>query len=102
MVGRRLDGQPDYRYVYAKTRAECQAKLEALKQSTRSAPLPAEPRLTFGSFLERWLQDSVKPSVRPDYELPPAERLPSAACARQVPADEARAGYPAGLPTRPS
>ncbi|MDQ3701517.1 MAG: site-specific integrase, partial [Chloroflexota bacterium] len=64
-VSRRLDGKPDYRFVYAKTRAECQAKLDGLKTSVRSGPLPADPGLTFGDFLERWLRDSVRPSVRP-------------------------------------
>jgi hypothetical protein len=64
MVGRRLDGKRDYRYVYAKTRAECQRALDTLRRAAQAGPLPADTRLKVGDFLERWLRDSVKSSVR--------------------------------------
>jgi hypothetical protein len=65
MVGRRLDGRPDYRFVYAKTRTECVAKLDALRRSAQEAPLPPASPVKVGDFFERWLRDSVRPSVRP-------------------------------------
>ena len=43
MVGRRLDGKPDYRYVYAKTRAECRRALDALPEQVVQG-LPVHPR----------------------------------------------------------
>ena len=65
MVGRQLDGRPDYRFVYAKTRTECVAKLDELRRSAQGAPLPPASPVKVGEFFERWLRDSVRPSVRP-------------------------------------
>jgi len=65
MLGRRLDGKPDVRYVYGKTRTECQLKLDKLRRTAQSAAPPAANRFTLGEYLEQWLRDAVKPSVRP-------------------------------------
>jgi integrase len=51
---------------YGKTRTEVQAKLtEALSDKQKGLPVVIE-RQTVGQFLERWLEDCVKPSVRPN------------------------------------
>lgn len=55
MVGRRADGKPDVRYVYARTRAEARAKLDLLREQHRKHQLPPAGRLTVGEWLIRWL-----------------------------------------------
>ncbi|HXH21274.1 MAG TPA: site-specific integrase [Dehalococcoidia bacterium] len=54
------------KYYYGRTRAEVQAKLAsaAAGLNTGLTP-PASERLTLGQFLNGWLSDTVKPSVRP-------------------------------------
>ena len=53
------------KYLYGKTRAEVSEKLtEALRN--RQLGMPASnDKITFAQFLIKWLEDSVKPSVRP-------------------------------------
>jgi integrase len=52
--------------VYGTTRAEAQRKLTALLRDVQQGiPVPTGPRQTLAQFLERWLEDVVKPSVRP-------------------------------------
>lgn len=51
--------------LYGVTRAEVAQKLTALQRDLdRGLPVP-DDRLTVGQFLDRWLEASVKPSVRP-------------------------------------
>ena len=66
MVGYRLDGKPDRRYVYAKTRRECQDKLDELKQRMRSglAGDAKAGRETVSAFLARWLE-AIDGTIRP-------------------------------------
>ncbi|MCL4310712.1 MAG: site-specific integrase [Actinomycetota bacterium] len=53
------------KYLYGKTRAEVSAKLtEALRNRQLGLPV-SNDKITFGQFLDKWLEDSVKPSVRP-------------------------------------
>ena len=53
------------KYFYARTRVEVQEKLtEALRSSQLGLPM-ASDRITFGQFLDRWLEESAKPAVRP-------------------------------------
>lgn len=58
MVGYRLDGKPDVRSVSSKTRAECQRKLDELRQRAAAGLVgdAAAGRETVGAFLQRWLQ----------------------------------------------
>src|SRR5437762_10309856 len=50
---------------YGKTRKEAAAKLAAaLGDLRRGLPLPSE-RQSVGTFLERWLRDSARRSIRP-------------------------------------
>ena len=52
--------------LYGKTRAEVAKKLAtAMKTAQEGIPLPPE-RETVGAYLERWLTDVAKPSVRPN------------------------------------
>lgn len=52
-------------YRYGKTRAEAAAKLtKALKAVQDGLPIPGE-RQTVGQYLEAWLEDSAKPTIRP-------------------------------------
>ena len=53
------------RTLYGKTREEVAGKLAAATRD-RDIGLPATPqRETVGQFLQRWIEDSVRPSVRP-------------------------------------
>lgn len=67
------DGKLKRKSFYGKTREEVQGKLiAALNDVQKGIPIPTE-RQTLKQFLERWLTDCVKPSVRPttyvSYEL---------------------------------
>jgi integrase len=65
-VGLRADGGRQRRYVYADTREEAQAALRKLLHE-RDRGLLADPgKQTVGQFLTAWLEDVVKPSVRPN------------------------------------
>src|SRR4051812_37642096 len=52
-------------FLYGKTRAEVAKKLREA-QSNRDQGLPVVPdRITVADFLDRWLTDTMKTSVRP-------------------------------------
>src|ERR671930_631584 len=57
MVGRKPDGKPDIREVYAKSQGECRKKNDALKHRVAGG-LVSDVRVernTVGAYLERWL-----------------------------------------------
>jgi len=57
-------GKRDRMYIYGKTRKEVAEKLKKAL-ATQQQELPVAPeRLTVGRFLERWLEASVRPSVK--------------------------------------
>lgn len=59
------EGKLRRKYVYGKTRAEVAEKLTAaLRDQQQGVPIATE-RQTVTQFLDRWLEDCVKPSVRP-------------------------------------
>ena len=64
MVGVRLDGKPDVRSRYGKTRSEALAKLDELRRdATNGRVADAEKeRLTIGAFLNLWLE-TAKPDL---------------------------------------
>jgi len=66
LLGRKSDGSPDRRYVYAKTRREAQDKLDALRRRAGDGMLADadKERATLGAFLSRWIE-AAKTSVRP-------------------------------------
>jgi integrase len=59
------NGKRRRRYIYGVTAAEVQdALLKARSDQAAGLPIAVE-RQTVAQFLDRWLEDSVKPSVRP-------------------------------------
>lgn len=59
------NGRRQRKYLYATTRREVQEKLtKVLRDQQLGLPVAPE-RQTVGQFLDRWLEDSAKPSVRP-------------------------------------
>lgn len=66
MLGAKPDGSPDRRYVAAKTRKDCQAKLDALRHRATDGTLgdAKAGRETVAAFLPRWL-DAIEGTIRP-------------------------------------
>jgi hypothetical protein len=66
MVGYRTDGRPDRRYVYGRTRAEIQRKLNELRQQRERGRLgdPAAGGTTLGDFVTRYLA-AARATLRP-------------------------------------
>ncbi len=64
-VGEKEDGTPDRRHVMAKTKAEVTAKVRALERDREDHTVtkPGE-RWTVEEWLEHWLVDIAKPSLR--------------------------------------
>lgn len=58
-------GDGKRQYFYGKTRREVAEKLKVALRDQQQGLLIVGPDVAFDRFLERWLQDSVKPSVRP-------------------------------------
>ncbi len=58
-------GKRRRRVVYGRTRREVSEKLFALRKEAERGGLPDSGRLTVAQFLERWLEDGARPSVRP-------------------------------------
>lgn len=53
------------KFLYGRTRQEVARKLnEALRLQSQGVPLP-DDRITVREFMERWLDESAKPTVRP-------------------------------------
>jgi len=64
-VGYGPGGQQIRKAFYGKTRAEAQDRLARALAEAKEGIAPVNGRQTVGQFLKRWLQDSVKPNVRP-------------------------------------
>lgn len=60
-----LDGKRKRRVVYGRTRAEVAAKLRSMQTDQSAGRLVTSKRQTLRTFLEAWLEDSVKQSRRP-------------------------------------
>ena len=51
---------------YGKTRVEANSKLQAAQRNVQDGfPLPPQ-RLVIGKYMERWLEESAKPTLRPE------------------------------------
>jgi integrase len=59
------NGRRQRKLVYGRTRREVQNQLRAALRAKQEGTLRVGSRQTTGHFLQRWLEDSVKPSVRP-------------------------------------
>ncbi len=58
-------GKQKRKCIYGRTREEVAGKLAAALKAKRDGLPVSNDRITFGQFLDKWLEDSVKPSVRP-------------------------------------
>ena len=67
-----VNGKRKRKYLYGDTRAEVAKQMTTILRDVQHGMPVATERLTVGAFLDRWLEDAVKPSVRPstyaDYE----------------------------------
>ena len=76
VVGYDEHGLPKTKNVLAKTKQDCQEKLDALKEPL-GAPVQTEkkcsPEMPFGDWLDHWYRTYVRPNIRPgtreNYEL---------------------------------
>ena len=59
------NGRRQRKLVYGRTRRDVQGQLRAALKAKQDGTLRVGSRQTTGHFLQRWLEDSVKPSVRP-------------------------------------
>jgi len=59
-----VDGKRKRKTVAGKTRGEVQGKVSLLTAQKMQGIPPADDRLTVEQFLNRWLEQTVKPSVR--------------------------------------
>ena len=67
VVGYDDKGLPKTKNVLAKTKAECVAKLETLKNSvTPATPAKIKADMPFGEWVEFWYENHCKPAVRPN------------------------------------
>lgn len=58
-------GKQKRKAFYGRTREEVSEKLTAALRNHQLGLPVANDRITFGQFLDKWLEDSVKPGVRP-------------------------------------
>lgn len=63
------------KYVYGKTREEVQRRMHALQHDLDKGMPLANDRMTLGQFLDRWLADVVKPTLRASTSASYAERI---------------------------
>ena len=59
------NGRRQRKLIYGRTRRDVQNRLRAALKAKQEGTLRVGPRQSTGQFLHRWLEDSVKPSVRP-------------------------------------
>ena len=70
VVGRDEKGFPITKNVLAKTKAECAAKLEQLRESLEvPTPEPPKPGISLGNWLDHWYQTYKKASLRPNTQM---------------------------------
>lgn len=76
VVGRDEKGFPITKNVLAKTRAECAAKLEQLRESLEvPAPDPPKPGISLGNWLDHWYQTYKKASLQPNTQMSYERRI---------------------------
>ena len=67
VIGYDDKGLPRTKNVLAKTKADCVAKLESLKESVAPATaVKVRPDMPFGEWVEFWYENHCKPAVRPN------------------------------------
>ena len=76
VVGRDGRGFPITKNVLAKSKAECAAKLEQLRETLEiPTPEPPKPGISLGSWLDRWYQTYKKASLRPNTQMSYERRI---------------------------
>lgn len=82
VIGRKENGTPIYKFVFAKTQKELLPKMREVLREYEGISLTSESNLTLEEWLEQWLKDYVETSLRPatvqnyrhmcrDYLIPP-------------------------------
>lgn len=61
--------------IYGKTRKDVARKLAIAVQARDDGTIVVAPRQTLAQFIERWLEDSVKPTTRPRSHLSYKDRM---------------------------
>ena len=76
VVGYDEKGLPVTKNVLAKTKTECVAKLERLRESIK-APAPEQPKagIVLGEWLDLWYQGYKKPNLRPNTQMSYERRI---------------------------
>lgn len=76
VVGYNEKGLPVTKNVLAKTKTECVAKLEMLRESIK-APVPEPPKagILLGDWLDLWYQGYKKPRLRPNTQMSYERRI---------------------------
>ena len=64
VVSYKENGDPVTKNVLAKTKAECQIKLNELIEQTVPATKKLKPDMQFGVWIDFWYQNYVKPAIR--------------------------------------
>ncbi len=59
------DGRPRRKRMYGKTRVDANRKLQQVLHEVRQGASVQTREQSLGQYLERWLEDGVKPTVRP-------------------------------------
>ena len=73
VVGHKKNGDPIFRYVYAKTQKELLAKLHQKIDEYRDADLTEDSFMTLGEWLDKWVDErmigTVRESTRTSYKM---------------------------------
>lgn len=62
VIGRKPDGKPVRKYIYAKTIRELESKVADYRQRLMQGMIPGDEKMTFGQIAEIWLRD-YKPTI---------------------------------------
>ena len=65
VIGRKENGTPIYKFVFAKTQKELLPKMREVLREYEGISLTSESNLTLEEWLEQWLKDYVETSLRP-------------------------------------
>jgi integrase len=65
VVGYKLDGKPDRRWVSGKTPDDVRRKMEDLKTARNSGTVWSAERLTIGEYLTKWIEHKKMDGTRP-------------------------------------
>ena len=65
VIGHKNDGAPIYKSVFAKTQKELMPKLHMVMEEYRGAELSENSSMTLNEWMERWLEEYAKPTLRP-------------------------------------